>query len=124
MYNPVPWQTDDTPEITASGERVKEGMVANNCLEFGDWVEIDGVFYRVADRMNSRYGCQYFDILSFDLEEASSFGSQRKEVLIYKQIKSSALKWGYCPLSVKVITRKRYVAGLRAYPTSKTENFK
>lgn len=82
-YNAVPEQTDDTPYITASGQRVREGIIANNCLELGSVVEIDGQDYEVRDRMNSRYGCERFDIFSWDLEEAKSFGAQTKEVIIY-----------------------------------------
>ena len=39
-YNALPEQTDDTPEITASGKRVKEGIVANNCLPFGTKIAV------------------------------------------------------------------------------------
>jgi len=60
-YNPVSWQCDSTPHITASGKYVKEGYVANNCLPFGTIVEINGKYYEVQDRMNSRYGCEHFE---------------------------------------------------------------
>ena len=82
-YNPVPEQCDSTPDITASGKGVAEGMVANNCLPFGTKVEIDGNIYTVEDRMNSRYGCDRFDILSFDEEFSVEFGIQKHEVIIY-----------------------------------------
>jgi len=82
-YNPFPEQTDDNPDITASGHKVREGIVANNCLPFGTRVEIDGEVFVVLDRMNSRYGCEHFDILSFDYEWSVQFGRQYKEVVVY-----------------------------------------
>ena len=82
-YNPVPEQTDDTPHITASGERVREGIVANNCLPFGTIVEIGGRSYVVLDRMNRRYGCHYFDILMFSYREAIQWGVRKMQVKIY-----------------------------------------
>lgn len=83
-YNPVPEQTDDTPDITASGKQVKEGMIANNCLEFGTIVEMDGKFYEVQDKMNKKYGCNYFDVLMFSKEEAIKFGRQNKIITLYQ----------------------------------------
>tara|TARA_Y100000310_G_C20515850_1_gene731144 strand:+ start:212 stop:673 length:462 start_codon:yes stop_codon:yes gene_type:complete len=79
-------ETDSTPDITASGQRVREGIVANNCLEFGTMVEIWGERYEVQDRMNSRYGCENFDIFTFDLEEAKRIGSRIANVKIIKLI--------------------------------------
>lgn len=55
-------QTDDTPFITASGQHVRDGIVANNCLPFGTSVIIGGRTYTVEDRMNRRYGCSFFDV--------------------------------------------------------------
>lgn len=81
-YNPVEEQCDSTPHITASGERVREGIIANNCWKFGTPVEIDGEYYKVQDRMNKRYGCEYWDILMWDYQEAREFGKQIKEVKI------------------------------------------
>jgi len=83
-YNPVWWQTDSTPHITASGSQAREGIIANNCLEFGTLVEIEGKVYAVEDRMNQKYGCNYFDILMFDLEEAKEFGKRNLLVMVYK----------------------------------------
>ena len=77
-------ETDSTPDITASGQGVRDGIVANNCLEFGDIVEIMGNRYIVHDRMNARYGCEYYDIFTFDLEFAKSFGSKVTEINIIK----------------------------------------
>jgi 3D (Asp-Asp-Asp) domain-containing protein len=83
QYTPRPEETDSTPFITASGKRVEEGIVANNCLEFGTLVEIENEFYMVEDRMNKRFGCNHFDIFAFSLEEALKFGKQTLSVTIY-----------------------------------------
>ncbi len=79
-YTNRPEETDDTPDITASGRAVREGMVANNCLDFGQRVEIFGKVYEVQDRMNRRYGCYVFDIFMFDLEEARGFGVVKTDI--------------------------------------------
>ena len=83
-YNPVEAQCDSTPDITASGKKVRVGYVANNCLPFGTIVKIDGEHYEVQDRMNKRYGCEHFDILMWDEQEAIAFGRQIKEITYYK----------------------------------------
>ena len=80
-YNPIPEQTDDTPDINAMGLKVRDGDVANNCLEFETQIEIDDRIYTIRDRMNPRYSCKYFDILSFDEKETKEFGRQ---ILIIK----------------------------------------
>jgi len=85
-YNPVEEQCDSTPDITASGRKVREGYIANNCLPFGTIVKIEGKYYEVQDRMNKRYSCEYFDILMFDYHEAIVFGRQIKEIKYYKLV--------------------------------------
>ena len=73
-YNALPEQTDDTPEITASGKRVKEGIVANNCLPFGTKIAVNDQIFEVQDRMNRRFGCDKFDIFMWDYQAAKEFG--------------------------------------------------
>lgn len=80
MYNSLPEQTDDTPFITASGQRTRVGIVANNCLPFGSRVIIQDKTYEVQDRMNSRYDCNHYDLFSESYAEARKFGAQRLEV--------------------------------------------
>jgi hypothetical protein len=76
-YSSTPDQTDSSPFIAAWGDRVFLGMVANNCLPRDTVVEIFGWRYRVRDRMNSRYGCQWFDIWHETREKAKQFGKKR-----------------------------------------------
>lgn len=78
-------ETDSTPFITASGYNLRNkthGVVANNCLDFGTSVSIMGNIYIVEDRMNSRYGCDVFDIHMESLEEALKFGKKTLDVTI------------------------------------------
>ena len=82
-YTNDPAETDDTPDITASNQPVMKGIVANNCLEFGQKVEIEGKTYEVQDRMAGRWGCEHFDVFTFDKAEAIKAGRQQKEILIY-----------------------------------------
>lgn len=87
-YNPVWWQTDSTPLITASNKKVEEGMIAcPTWLNFGDWVYYNGEYYTCEDRMNKKKAKgNYFDILMFDYHEAIEFGVKKETVLIYKFI--------------------------------------
>lgn len=76
-------ETDDTPTITASGKETSDGVAANNCLPFGSKFRIDGKEYEVWDRMNSRYGCDHFDIWMEHRVDALQFGRQEKMIEIY-----------------------------------------
>ncbi len=81
-YNNDPLQCDDTPDIMASGKTVYEGAIANNCLPFGTKVLIDGNYYTVEDRMNSKYSCDYIDIFMFSKSKALVFGQRKVEMKI------------------------------------------
>lgn len=86
-YNSLPEQTDSTPFITASGTQTRDGIVACNCLPFGTVIEIDGKFYEVEDRMNSRYTCDGIwkvDIWMEHYEDAKQYGKQTTTIKIYK----------------------------------------
>ena len=54
-------------------------------LIIGTKVKIMGKIYTVADRMNSRYNCNYFDIWMPTKQQAIEFGN--KYVPVYKIIK-------------------------------------
>ncbi len=82
-YNPTVHQCDDTPRITASGKRVKEGFIAcPRWIPFGTQVEIDGNWYECQDRMNPKYSNR-FDILMWSKQEAKNWGKQYHEIEIY-----------------------------------------
>jgi len=79
-------ETDDTPNIMASGRTVYIGAIAcPSNLDFGTTIKIDGKNYTCEDRMAKRYrNKNHFDIFEFDYNEAREFGRQQKEVIIYK----------------------------------------
>ena len=80
-YNAEEHQTDGNPYRTASGRIVKDGIVANNCLPFETKIEVEGIgVLEVQDRMNSRYGCNDFDV--FKENQAHNF----KKTLKYNVI--------------------------------------
>lgn len=81
-YSSDPSQTDDSPLITASNKQVYEGLIANNCWSFGTEVEINGKRYTVDDRMNRRYGCEYFDIWMDSADKAILAGKFQEEVRV------------------------------------------
>jgi 3D (Asp-Asp-Asp) domain-containing protein len=84
-YNSLPWQTDDTPCIAASGmdvcERNAEDIIATNFahLPFGTRVKLPDLYgdrvFRVEDRMNKRYN-QRADIWMKEYSDAKSFGKR------------------------------------------------
>lgn len=87
-YNSEVGQTDDTPFITASGDRVEYGVIAANWLPFGTKVVIPELFgddiFIVKDRMNKRFNdTNKIDIWLADKSEAIEFGVKNVEVTIY-----------------------------------------
>lgn len=84
-YNSEPGQTDDTPFITASGSRTRDGVVAANFLPFGTIVRFPEVFgdkeFVVEDRMNKRY---YYraDIWMENKKDSIDFGAKYLEIEI------------------------------------------
>lgn len=83
-YANVPEQTDSTPNIMASGNRVYEGAVAvsrdylkHKILKYGDKIQIEGLGeYVVEDTMNKRHKWSV-DVFTFDLEKSHSKPVQR-----------------------------------------------
>jgi 3D (Asp-Asp-Asp) domain-containing protein len=88
VYTSTPDQTDDTPFITATGERVHDGLVAANFLPFGTRVRFPDLYgdktFIVYDRMNARYGYGHVDIwLDTTKQEARKFGAKRLKMEIF-----------------------------------------
>jgi len=75
-YNATVSQTDSSPTITASNKKVKDGIVANNCLPFGTKIRVNDRVFEIQDRMNKRYGCKNFDIYMHEYDDAVTFGKQ------------------------------------------------
>jgi 3D (Asp-Asp-Asp) domain-containing protein len=83
-YNSEEGQTDSDPFTMASGKRVHDGAIANNCLAFGTKVKVGEKTYTVEDRMNSRYDCDHYDIWMEGHSEAVKFGRKSLEYQIIK----------------------------------------
>ena len=76
-------QTDSSPLTTASGTRVRDGVVAANFLPIGTKVKIPLVFgdktFVVEDRMNSRYWHR-LDVWMPSRAQAMQFGVRTLEI--------------------------------------------
>lgn len=83
-YSSTVDQTDGDPLTTASGEKVRDGIIGNNCLPFGTIVEFNGQKFTVTDRMNKRYGCDYFDRWFPSREAAKQWGKRVVSIKIYQ----------------------------------------
>ena len=82
-YTASPDETDDSPCYTADMTFIcpaKENIVAANWLPINTKVEIGGKIYRVADRMNRRYGEGYMDILVESKHVAMELGRQNLKI--------------------------------------------
>lgn len=80
-------ETDASPDITASGQRTRDGIIAVNGLKFGTRVRFpdqygDKIFV-VQDRMSSRYGSNHVDIWMTTKTLAKQWGVRhvRMEIL-------------------------------------------
>ncbi len=78
-------QTDDTPFITASGETVRDGIVAANFLPFGTKIKIPQLFgdkvFVVKDRMAKRFSDRV-DVWVHDSVAAKRIGIQSAEIIV------------------------------------------
>ncbi len=85
-YSSRPEETDDTPFITASGKKVRSGIVASNFLPLGTVIKIPELFgdrtFVVEDRMNPRFKDR-IDIWFPSHWEAKKFGVKKAEILVF-----------------------------------------
>jgi len=84
-YSSTTDQTDDTPFITASNTRTRDGIVAANFLAFGTKVQIPSIFgdkvFTVEDRMAKKHSDK-IDIWFPERYLAKNFGVQEAVVII------------------------------------------
>lgn len=80
-YSSTPDQTDDTPFVTASNTRARDGVVAANFLIFGTKIKIPELFgekvFTVEDRMHSRFDDR-IDIWFPNRASAAKFGIKKQ----------------------------------------------
>ncbi|XOB41986.1 MAG: 3D domain-containing protein [Candidatus Nealsonbacteria bacterium] len=85
-YSSSPWETDDSPYITAAGTWVREGIVANNKYPFGTEIRIPEIYgekiFVVEDRMSWKKGEYHIDIWFPSYWEALNFGAKRTYIEI------------------------------------------
>lgn len=82
-------ESPETGEITASGQRVRKGIIAvsrdlerDYGIKFGDVVEVEGVgTFMVQDRMNKRW-TRKIDIWMPTVRECAAFGKQNKVLVV------------------------------------------
>lgn len=75
-------ETDDTPNVTASGTSTRDGICAcPRWMAFGARISIGGKIYECFDRMNARFADR-FDIFMPDKETALAWGVQEVEITI------------------------------------------
>ncbi len=94
-YSSEPWQTDDSPCITATGYDVCENYalygssntIASNFLPINTLIKIPDLFgdkiFVVRDRMNARYGYDNIDIWMPNTGNAKQFGVKQVTIEIY-----------------------------------------
>ena len=79
-YSSSIYETDGDPFITASGQHVRDGIVANNLLPFGTRIKLPDIFgnkiFVVEDRLNAKKGYYHVDIWFPSRESALKFGSK------------------------------------------------
>lgn len=87
FYCSVPWQTDETPFITADGTAVYNGIAAANFLSFNTPIKLPEVFgsekiFYIHDRMHLRFSNR-IDIWMEDCFEAKEKGIKYTTAEIY-----------------------------------------
>lgn len=77
-YSSTVDQTDSDPFTTASGEKVRDGGIAMNGIQFGTKVRIPSHYgekvFTVTDRMNARWGNKRIDIWMPTRSDAKQWG--------------------------------------------------
>lgn len=93
VYNSVPEQTQGDPFITASGERVRDGIIAANCLPFGTRLRMPDMYgdkiFIVKDRLAADKSCFILDIWREQIEGSKSFGAPITKIEIIEMASNS-----------------------------------
>jgi 3D (Asp-Asp-Asp) domain-containing protein len=84
-YTSAPDETSDHPLITASGQMVRDGIVADNLLPFGTQIEIPALFgnkvFTVEDRTSQKFSGRV-DIWMPSVNDAIDFGIQHVQIVL------------------------------------------
>jgi 3D (Asp-Asp-Asp) domain-containing protein len=94
-YTSDPDQTSDHPLITASGNMVRDGIVADNTLPFGTKIEIPSLFgnkvFVVEDRTNQKFSGRV-DIWMPTDAKAVAFGIEHAQIVVLNSNTNLALQ--------------------------------
>ena len=89
-YSSRPEETDGDPFITASGQTVRQGIVANNLFPFGTIIRLPQLFgdevFIVEDRMHPRQSDYHVDVWFASTEDAIRFGTKKTIAEIERKI--------------------------------------
>lgn len=89
VYNSVPEQTQGDPFVTASGERVRDGIVAANCLPFGTKLRMPEMYgdkiFVVKDRLAADKTCFILDIWQEWSPDSKAFGAPITKIEIIER---------------------------------------
>ncbi len=89
-YSSSSGETDGSPLITASGTKVRHGIVATNFLPLHTKILIGNEVFTVEDRMNDRYdNMRIIDIWMPSLEAAQAFGTRTLLIQIESKANNS-----------------------------------
>ncbi len=84
-YTSAPDETSDHPLITASGQMVRDGIVADNLLPFGTRIEIPALFgdkvFTVEDRTSQKFSGRV-DIWMPSVHDAIDFGIEHAQIVV------------------------------------------
>lgn len=87
-YTSTRAETDSDPFTTASGTKVKDGIIAMNGMPFGTKVRLPeaygGKIFVVQDRMNAKWGTRRIDIWMPNRHQAIDWGVRTVKIEIVK----------------------------------------
>ncbi len=93
QYTSSPEETDDTPNLTASGQFTGPGTIAcPSRFKFGTLIQIENRIFKCNDRMNIRYrNSNHFDVWTEEKSDALRFGRQKLQVFVLEKKISTEL---------------------------------
>ena len=100
-YSSTEDQTDDTPRITATGQEVREGIIAVS----PDLLETQlpyGTKVKVINLRSDEQGCGGFDTGVLEVQDTMG-ADKTNQVDLWLPTREAALEWGKCTVTLEVI---------------------
>ena len=101
-YSSTEDQTDGTPRITATGQQVREGIIAVS----RDLLETQlpyGTQVKVINLQRDEKGCGGFDTGVLEVQDTMS-EDKTNQVDLWLPTREEALEWGKCTVTLEVIS--------------------